>query len=237
VKVSLNRVIIPLVLILTLSSNGSIIAASSNYGVFTSESSPYDTPYREWIAKWWTWWLGIPNSLHLTNNYSDSERCSVMQVGPVWFLPDIIVDVGKINYTCNVPSGKAVLLPLTTTICEIGGEGPLTDSQLSECADNIITPVRNIDVTIDGKKVDVSRSFDKTNFFNVTFPQEPVRFWGDIIPGSYRGTATGYFLFLHDLPRGEHDIELKVVDLLRGKEGPPPHYENLREGSFKIFVQ
>jgi hypothetical protein len=160
-----------------------------------------------------------------------------MQDGPVWFLPDLIVDVGKINYTCNVPSGKAILLPLTTTICERGIEGPLTDSQLAECASNILTPIRNIDVTVDGRKVDVSRSFDKSDFFNVTFPQDPIRTLGNVIPGSYRGIATGYFLFLHDLPRGEHDIELKVVDLLRGKEGPPPHYENLREGSYKIFVQ
>jgi hypothetical protein len=237
VKLSLTRVIITLVLILTLSSNGSIIAASSNYGVFTNKSSPYDIPYREWIAKWWTWWLGIPNSVHPSNNYSDFKRCSIMQEGPVWFFPDLIVDVGKINYTCNVPSGKGILLPLTTTICERGIEGPLTDSQLAECADNILTPIRNIDVTVDGKKVDVSRSFDKADFFNVTFPQDPLRSLGNVIPGSYRGIATGYFLFLHDLPRGEHDIELKVVDLLRGKEGPPPHYENLREGSFKISVQ
>jgi hypothetical protein len=225
--------VVLMALLAILSSNGSIITASSNLGVYTNEDSPYGKPYREWIANWWEWWLGIPNSVHLTDNYSDSKRCSVMQNGSVWFLPDILVDVGKINYTCNVPSGKAILLPLTTSICERGGEGPLTDSQLIECADNIVTPVENIDVRVDGNRVDISKSFDKTNFFNVTFPQDPVRFWGDIIPGSYRGTATGYFLFLHDLPLGEHNIELKVVDLLRGKPAP----ENLREGSFKLFVQ
>jgi hypothetical protein len=85
--------------------------------------------------------------------------------------------------------------------------------------------------------VDVSKSNAKTNFFNVTFPQDPVAFWGKVQPGTYRGTATGYFLFLHDLAKGEHNIELKVVDLLKGNEGPPPKFDPPREGTFKISVQ
>jgi len=236
-KLILIGVILPLVLFLLLNSNGSLVGASSSYGIFTKESSPYQTPYREWIGKWWTWWLGIPDSLHPTNNYSDTKRCSVMQDGPVWYIPDIIVDVGTVTANCDVPFGKAILVPLSTTICETGGEPSMTDTELAQCADNILTPVSNIDVNVDGRKVDVSKSFDKSGFFNFTFPQDPVRFWGDTKPGPERGIATGYFLFLHDLPRGEHDIKFSVVDLLRGKEGPPPRYENVREGSFKISIQ
>lgn len=230
------HIIIPLISVLIL-SYAIETAAGSNYGLFTSESSPYETPYPEWIGKWWAWWLGIPNDLHPTNNYSDSKRCSTMQNGPVWYLPDILPGKGKIEYTCSVPSDKGILLPLTTTMCDRGSEGPVSDTELAQCADNILTPVSNIAVTVDGKKVDVSKSYAKTNFFNVTYPKDPAAFWGKIQPGTYNGTATGYFLFLHDLPKGEHNIGLKVVDLLKGNEGPPPKFDPPREGTFKINVQ
>ena len=161
-----------------------------------------------------------------------------MQDGPVWFLPDIIPGAGKIQYSCDVPSGKAILLPLTTTICEKGGsEGILTDEGLAQCADNILTPVSNIMITLDGNTMDVSKSYEKTDFFNVTFPQNPLTIWGEINPGTYRGIASGYFLYLHDLAPGEHNLEMKVVDLLKGNEGPPPRFDPPREGSFKIFIQ
>jgi hypothetical protein len=229
--------IILLVLIVTISWNISIAGASSNYTLFTKDSAPYGSPYREWIGKWWTWWLGIPNDLHPTSNYSDSNLCATIQDGPVWFLPDIIPGMGKVQINCVVPPDKAILLPLTTTICEKGGEGPMSDTQLVECAENILTPVSNIMVSVDGKKVDVSRSYDKSDFLNVTFPQDPVTFWGEIQPGTYRGVATGFFLFLNGLAQGEHIIDLKVVDLLKGNEGPPPKFDPPREATFKINIQ
>jgi hypothetical protein len=230
------RMIILVVLIITISWNISIAGASSNYTLITKDSAPYGTPYQEWIGKWWTWWMGIPNDLHPANNYSDSKLCATMQNGPVWFLPDILPGMGEIQVNCIVPPDKAILLPLTTTVCEKGGE-PLPDPQLAECADNILTPASNIMVSVDGKRVDISGSYDKSDFFNITFPQDPVAFWGEIQPGTYRAIATGYFVFLSDLTQGEHTIDMKVVDLLKGNEGPPPRFDPPREATFKINIQ
>lgn len=235
-KLFFISIIIFLVLIVSFGSELTAVAASSNYTIFTKDSAPFDISYREWIGKWWIWWMGIPNDLHPTNNYSDFERCATMQNGPVWFLPDIIPGVGEVKVNCVIPGDKAILLPLTTTICEQGGE-PLSESELSECADNILTPVSNIMVSVDGKKVDVSRSYDKSDFFNVTFPNDPVAFWGEIQPGTYKGIATGYFLFLSDLAHGQHIIDMKVVDLLKGNEGPPPKFDPPREATFRISIQ
>lgn len=164
-----------------------------------------------------------------------------MQNGPVWFLPDIIPGQSKINYECNVPLGKAILLPITTTFCEKATKGTcgsmLTDDELAASADNILTPIKNMQITVDGVKVDLAGSLVKTDFFNLTFPENPVDIWGAIEPGTYRAIATGYFLFLHDLSPGKHEIELRVVDLLKGNEGPPPKFDPMREASFKIFVK
>lgn len=245
-KLLFVRLLIPVLFIILLGWNGIITTvattASPNFDIFTVGSSPYGSPYSEWVSKWWAWWVGIPIDKHPVKDYSDPERCSIMQNGPVWFLPDIIPGQGKINYNCNVPLGKAILLPITTTFCEKAPKGTcgpmLTDNELAEAADNILTPVKNMEVIVDGTKIDLSgSSLVKTDFFNFTFPENPVDIWGPIDPGTYRAIATGYFLFLHNLSPGEHNIELRIVDLLKGNEGPPPRFDPMREASFKILVQ
>ena len=210
---------------------------SPSFKIFSKDSSPYGTPYSDWVTKWWTWWVGIPIDKHPANDYSDSERCSVMQNDPVWFLPDIIPGEGKINYNCNVPLDKAILLPVTTTFCDSGTTGPMTDTEIAECADNILTPLNNMKVTVDENDIDLKGLLVKTDFFNFTIPENPIDIWGTIKPGVYKALATGYFVFLHDLSLGEHNIEMRVVDLLKGNEGPPPKFDPMREASFKIFIQ
>lgn len=230
----------PLLFIMILSWNGitaTATTAGSTFKIFTIDSTPYDSSYSEWIAKWWTWWVGIPIDKHPVKDYHDPDRCSAMQNGPVWFLPDIIPGEGKINYNCNVPLDKAILLPITTTFCDSGISGPMTDTEIVECADNILTPLNNMKVVVDGKNMDLEGSLVKTDFFNITIPKNPIDIWGTINPGTYKALATGYFVFLHDLSLGEHNIEMRVVDLLRGNEGPPPKFDPMREASFKIFVQ
>ena len=234
---------VPVLFIIILGWSGintMVVAATANstsVKIFAKDSSPYGTPYSDWVTKWWTWWVGIPINKHPVKDYSDSERCSVMQNGSVWFLPDIIPGEGKINYYCNVPLGKAVMLPITTTFCDSGTDGPMTDTEIAECADNILTPLNNMQVIVDGKNVDLERSLVQTDFFNITIPKNPIDIWGTIKPGAYKALATGYFIFLHDLSPGEHTIEMRVVDLLKGNEGPPPKFDPIREASFKIFVQ
>lgn len=219
----------------------SAILAESSFEIFNADSSPHGIPYSDWIGKWWIWWIGIPNDKHPVKDYSDPERCSIMQDGPVWFLPDVVPGKGKINYSCTVPIGKSILIPITTTLCERAEKGScgsmLTDADLEKSADNILTPLKNMHVTVDGKRVDLKGPPVKSGFFNITLPDNPLDIWGKADPGTYRAIATGYFLFLNALSPGEHEIELKVVDLLKGNEGPPPVFDPMRSATFKILVQ
>jgi hypothetical protein len=237
-KLQFFLVIISVLSILIIAWNGmTSTIASTNYEIFTKDSTPYGIPYSEWIEKWWIWWAGIPIDKHPVKDYSDAERCSIMQDGPVWFIPG----EGKINYNCTVPLDRAVLLPITTTFCEKAPRGTcgnlITDAELETSADNILTPNKNMQVMVDGVKVEVSGLPIKTGFFNLTFPENPIDIWGKVEPGMYRTIATGHFLFLHDLSPGKHQIELKVVDLLKGNEGPPPRFDPMRVGIFQIFVK
>jgi hypothetical protein len=49
--------------------------------------------------------------------------------------------------------------------------------------------------------------------------------------------AAGYFLYLNDMTLGKHKIDLKVIDLLKGNEGPSPKFDPPREGVFDINIQ
>ena len=114
--------------------------------------------------------------------------------GPVWCLPSVSPGVGEVKYQCNIPLGKDILVDLTSTECESGGVGGiLTDQELTECAFNINTPLNNIEVSLDGTKIDTSKLGDpiQTDFFNVTYPNDPVTFWGPVQPGKYRLSLKG----------------------------------------------
>ena len=210
-------------------------ASNSNNVVFPDKYALNEASSKEWLAKWWIWWTGIPNDIHPANKYPDINRCSAMQKGQVWFLPNIFP--GKnVEYRCEIPIGTDILLPISTTECENGTvEGQMSDIELQECAFNILTPIDNIEVILDGAKIDLKNLGQpiQTNFFNVTYPQNPLDLWGEVKPGIYRAIAEGYFLFLNNLDAGNHIIKMKVVDMLKGNIAP----EFPAEGTYDITIK
>jgi len=199
---------------------GTVTATSSNYIIYPTNSTLDGVPYNGWITKWWVWNLGIPNSTHPLWNPTepDVERCSSMQKGPVWFLPNALSGEGIFNHQCNVPFGKVIMIPVSLTECDHGTEGVKPDDDLKVCAFNIYKSVSNI--KIDGVPVNTGNLGTpiRTDFFNVTYPHNPISKFGYVEPGSYRAIASGYLLFLHNLPVGIHNLHMKVVDFLSGKD-------------------
>jgi hypothetical protein len=144
-----------------------------------------------------------------------------MQEGPVWFLPNALPGEGIFNFQCNVPFGKVIMLPVSMTDCESGAtEDIMDDNALKGCAFNVKTSSDLIEVSIDGEKVNATKLGNPidSDFFNVTYPSNPLDAFGSVKPGSYRSIAEGFALFLHDLPVGKHNIHYKVTDFLTGKE-------------------
>jgi hypothetical protein len=234
---------IPHILFIMLLSWNVLTIASASFDTFTTDSSPYGIPYNEWLEKWVTWWTKIPIDKHPYIVPSDPERCSIMQEGPVWFLPDITPRPGKtLDYNCNIPLSKSILIPVSITFCEKDTKGTcghsLTDKELLELADNIRTPIEQLEVEIDGIKIPLNGPPIKTGFFNISVPDPPPReIWAELKTGTHKTTASAYFLIVHDMPAGKHVIKLKVLDLLKGNEGPPPRFEPLRSGSYEILIQ
>jgi hypothetical protein len=233
---------------------------------FRKNSSPFGIPYSEWPRIWWQYWVGIPEDHHPSHVVKDgvvldpvpgydSSKCAVHQEGPVWFLPDVIArgdpPVTKVDFSCEVPKGKAILFPLSTSACwlrnpefkNIGhsADHPDADQRLTTCATNFQTVFNR--VLIDGKALDTNEIKEDrvtTGFFNMTVPSDPIttifRFGDDPPedpqdwPGTSKARANGYFLFLSPLPEGNHQIVFTVTDDLGDNK-------LIREGNYTLFVK
>jgi hypothetical protein len=225
----------------------SYLSASTNEPTFFRKgSSPYGIPYSEWPRIWWQYWVGIPNDEHPSVSY-DPTKCSVHQKGPVWFLPDVVArgnnPVTHVDFSCEIPKGKAVYFPLSTASCWLGNPefkdvvnkfspDPKVNAELNTC---VISPQDNtqiVYVRVDGQNLNTA-NIDRatTDFFNMTVPDNPVTSIFDFgPPGTSKARADGYFLFLSPLSEGRHQIEFKAVDQLGGGK-------ITREGNYTVFIR
>ena len=89
---------------------------------------------------------------------------------------------------------------LSSTMCDPIVDKLTTHDLLTTCSQNIETTPDAIKITVDGINVNVSRrgSPIQTDFFNVTYPQKGNFYTTE--SGTTEGIASGYFIFLHDLP-------------------------------------
>jgi hypothetical protein len=178
-------------------------ADSINPGLFSKDSSPHDVPYSEWISRWWQWNMGIPEAEHPRENYS-AEKCSTNQSGPVWFIPDILT--GKEERTCSIPAGKAILVPMLTGEYHDDFPGQYTDAQLRQGA-MAGDEYGVISATLDGKPLKNLEQYRTQSFHNITVPEDNIF---DNPPGTFRGMADGFFVFLEPLPPGNHELQLST---------------------------
>jgi len=178
-------------------------ADSINPGIYSKDSSPSGVPYSEWIHRWWQWNQGIPASQHPRDNFT-AEKCTNNQNGPVWFLPDILTV--KEERTCTIQAGKAILVPLLTGECNNDGTPPvMNDDELRKCAQEgdefgVIT------ATMDGQPIQKLEQYrTQTGFFNITVVNGNTF---DNTPGTFKGNADGFFVFLEPPSPGKHDLRL-----------------------------
>ena len=107
-----------------------VVADEVNPGLYSSDSSPFGTSFPDWTAKWWQWFVGIPNSEH-TFPDTTGEKCNTSQAGPVWYL---LGSAGKVERN-SIPSDKAILFPILNTECSYSESPSLkNEEELRKCA-------------------------------------------------------------------------------------------------------
>ncbi len=155
----------------------------------------------------------------------ESSKCSLHQQGEVWFLPDVVQPGNTVEFYCQMPAGKSVLLPLSTSMCEYGSEpisdkltpDPETDSSIKSCATKVTSTAKIDKVLVDNQPIELEET-DRvtTDYFNITISEKPPEFFmPDMAPlagGTFRAIADGYFLFLKPLSKGEHTIDFQVTE-------------------------
>lgn len=186
-----------------------------NPGVYSPDSKPFGLTYSEWTAKWWQWFIKIPNIQHPFGD-TTGEKCSLMQNGPVWFL---VGSAGKVERDCTISSDKAILIPIINTECSYSESPNLkTKQDLTNCAVEGQTNAQ-ISASLDNRSiVDPKKYRITTDIFNVTYADDPV------FPTNSKvseAVSDGWYLFLEPMQKGQHDIKV-MASQVGGLTEPDP---------------
>jgi len=173
--------------------------------VYPPNAQIYGASYPEWTAKWWQWFISIPDPGHPIHDPTGAN-CATSQSGPVWFLAGS--DVGNPVRTCTVPMGKAILLPTINNECSTAEYKDLTtESALRDCVKSFASHFKNFEATIDGTPIENITLYNIVSpLFNATFPAKPVF---TAAPGPTQAVSAGNWVFIAPLPEGTHEIHIK----------------------------
>lgn len=180
---------------------------SLNAGLYSSDSSPFGIPYKDWIAKWWDYNVGISAEEHPRDNFSP-ERCNLdqKQGDSVYYLPDNLG--GEEERNCSVPAGKAILAPLISGSCWDDDTDPKlkTEAGLRECSREG-QEFGVVSATLDGRQLqNLERYRATSSVFNMTVAENNAF---QSSSGTFPAMADGFFAFLEPLPPGEHTLMLE----------------------------
>ena len=166
-KVDMNRshlIIFPLALIILLSPSMVAYGISFTPQLYLKDSSPYGTPYADWIKKWWQWNVSVPKAEHPQTN--PKMVCATKVSGQVSFLVQNLQ--GPSHYSCTIPAKNAIMLPISTGSCTSIEAHSTKPADLINCA-TIGDQHLTFKATLDGVPLNnLENNYAITNIFNMT---------------------------------------------------------------------
>jgi hypothetical protein len=215
--------------------------------VVALNDSPFGATYEDWVAAYWQWAMSIPAD---TNPILDGA-CDQNQSGDVFFLAGAMG--GGHHRSCTIPRGKGIFIPILSNVVRSCPEAVETVQVCQDALNEELickTAMNNIDIanpaltlTIDGHVVhDLNQFRVQSDLFKDTSPENPAdRLFptcsGSIeanlcgmTEGQSRATvADGYFVMLHHLSDGPHQIHMAANV---SPDSPEPAFEV----TYNIFV-
>lgn len=195
----------------TISHNawGQSLGNNTTPNVYTADSKPYGLSYGEWTAKWWQWLVSAPTKVNPANDNSGAN-CAQNQAGPVWFLTGALT--GKAERNCVIPSGKAILFTILNSECSYAEYPKLkTESDLRNCAVSQNEGMTHIEAIIDGVSLQTQQMPRvQSPLFPVIFPQNNIF---SAAAGPSQSVSDGWYVFLHPLSAGQHNISFKAAQV------------------------
>jgi len=186
--------------------------AFSDPYTFDVNSSPYGIPFKDWTAKWSSWYFSIPKEKQWNNRDSTGyvpEDCSYLQdqTNPVFYMPFVGAELGsKATMTCNVPQNKAILVPIDGATSDYSDPTVKTKTPnelIRLLTQSNIYPV-SFDLTLDGHPLSITNEEKykvTSNLFDLVLPANNI--WGER-PGPDKAITQNWWVMLKPLPPGDH---------------------------------
>jgi hypothetical protein len=202
---------------------GADAAASSASAIVDAEWSPLaaDASFegkslQDWIVAWARWGYA-QTSCDDPAFDKDGSQCGLYQDpdSPVFFLAT--GDVGTERTLCEVPAGKAILVPLATTSWDNAGTDDadqLSEQQLREQVAGIVDSIVELSLRVDEREVaDLSAYVVGPYKFSYTVPPKPNWYTYNGYP-SVEGKVDpsfvgGAFVLLPPPTRGRHELHYR----------------------------
>ena len=109
--------------------------------------------------------------------------------------------------TCDVPAGKAILVPINVVECSFAETNVKTEEELHTCAEEDESSNPGLFLSVDGKQFkDLETYRVHSRAFDTNFPENPI--FGK--PGPTKAVSDGYWVILEPLSPGKHDIHFKA---------------------------
>lgn len=175
-------------------------------------SSPFGTPFKDWVVKWSTWELSFPKQENWNFRGSPGyiyKDCSYKQnsSSPVFFLPYVGAELGQVaSMSCDVPRNKALLINIAGATSDYSDPTVKTKTPNGliklETQSNVY-PVA-FGITLDGHPIAFTNDqkyLVQTDLYNLTLPANNI--WGEPAGGDTASTQ-GWWLMLKPLTPGTH---------------------------------
>jgi hypothetical protein len=196
------------VLVVTYGGPRASFADNLNPGVFALDSKPYGNSYEDWTIKFWQWLLAFPADKSPMTDLT-GELCGENQnsSNPVFFLA--FLGGGSAVRTCDVPAGKAILVPINVVACFMSELAPAakTEEELHRCAEEDESSNPGLFLSVDGREFrDLNKYRVHSRAFDIMLPANAV----GGAPGADRAVSDGYWVILEPLPPGKHSVHFKA---------------------------
>lgn len=191
----------------TYAGSKASFADNINPGVFALDSKPYGGTYEDWTIKFWQWLIPTPADKSPMTD-TTGERCRENQnsSSPVFFL--VFLGGGSAVRTCDVPVGKAILVPVNVVECSFAEMNVKTEEELHTCSEEDESSNPGLFLSVDGKQFkDLETYRVHSRVFDTNFPENNI-FAAN--PGPTRVVSDGYWVILEPLTPGKHDIHFKA---------------------------
>jgi len=183
----------------------------------------------EWDARWWQYTLSFPLDEGPAFDVW-GEQCGLGQNGPVFFLPARLTQ-RPVTYTCAIPAGMAIYVPLATAECSTVEPPPYfgrNEEELRACAVEAMEQLVDVKAYVDRQPIPDIASYATTSpLFTLHLPENNFL---SAPTGVAKAVSSTYGFLIAPPPPGEYRVAMSV----KFPQGPTTFFVDFWEIRFVV---